>query len=187
MRYTKDIEFNDGRVRFVSSLKIKSVIHLLALALLSAGAIAALSVLTFGTAEEPETFRKIIFGCLTGVFGACFIACITALFLKCRCRYNAVIDDESVFLRYGSGYIRFNRYELGEIKTKSGIFHGRGDKDFEITRIGIKFSFGMKKRFIRISETDKLGYVMANMARFPDRGVDWGVAFESRGGAGTHI
>ena len=180
MRYTKDINFNGSRARFVSSVRVKSVVHLIVCALLSAGAIALLSVLTFGGNEAPETYRKIIYGVLVAVFGIIFVLSVCILFSKCRCKYNAVIDDESVFLRYGSGYIRFNRYEIGEVKTKSGISQGRGDKDFEITHGGIKFSFGNKNRFIRISESDKLAYVLSNMAKNPDSGVDWGLAYDSK-------
>lgn len=186
MRYTKEVNCNDGRVRFVAGVTVKSVVHLIALIAVSAGAIVLLSVaahflfLASGKGGRPETYLVIIFGCLIGFFGACFIACAVILLLKCRRKYDVVIDDESVFLRYGSGYIRFNRYELGEIKTASGISHGRGDKDFEISRGGIRFTFGTKKRFIRIAEWEKLGYVMSNMAKFPDRGVDWGVAYDSK-------
>lgn len=179
MKYTKEIEFSESRVRFVSRVGTKTVIHLFVCALISAGAIVLLALLTFGFGSDPEPYRVAIFGSLTGVFGAIFLFCIVYGSLKFRCKYNAVADDEHFFVRYGSGYIKFNRYELGEIKTAAGTVCGRGDKNFEILRGGIRFFFGEKNRFVRIPEWDKLAYVLSNMAEFPDSGVNWGVAYDS--------
>lgn len=180
MRYTKEVEYNESRARFVSRLGAKSIVYFLMCAALSAGAVALISVLTFRGGADVEPYRLAIFCVLTAIFGALFVLFVVYTAFRCKHRYDAAIDDEHVILRYGSGYIKFNRYELGAIKTKLGTAVGHGDKDFDISRGGVRFMFGGKKRFLRIKDADKLGYVLSNMAQFPDSGVDWGVAYDSK-------
>ncbi len=86
MRYTKEINFDESRVRFISSVGIKSVAHLIFCALLSAGAAVLLAVLTFGGSGSPETHEKIIFGVLTAVLGIILISSVWVVWRKLGCR-----------------------------------------------------------------------------------------------------
>jgi hypothetical protein len=116
----------------------------------------------------------------------CFVlfAAMLALFVfKKRFPLRVAVNDEYIFILKHGGYIRFDKFEVGEILYKAkGVTsgaNGPGAFDFEIEKGKIVFKNEIKPIKRKIANPEKLAFVLLQYVLSPFSGVDWGVAYES--------
>lgn len=190
MEFTKKIEFDGESVRFQDKFTKKDTNRFLA-AFCSLLICFAVTVFFLVYIKQKDSIKN-----NTGIFIAflvlAIIEFILAIFIasyllfRKKFKYNMLIDENAISIRVGSGYVIFSRFEIGSVlnnispNSKFAI-QGPGDKAFEIYQGGIKFNIGMKKIKTPIKDFAKLAYIMLNIAKNPESGINWGVAYSSVG------
>lgn len=185
MEVKKQINADEQSIRFAKSFSAGDKLRFLISFLVSAIGIAVFSVLTFALKGNGAPLALYIV--FVSLFAAVMIFVVSYLIFRKSCPYDVLIDSETIYLRDGSQYMCYNRYELGTVEYstphKKSIVQGPGDKSFLISPGRITFFEGAKKVTKRVFMTDKLAYILMMIAENPSSGVNWGTAYDSLPGS----